>query len=429
MRLRYFLFGCASLLWGCNNIEDAKPAERDTFIHFYDATHNRSGVTAEITATGYVILANDSFPDGKQNIVVINTDMRGKRVSDEIIIPHGSARGLKTTPDGYYIIGDSIKTNLQSSDVADQVIYSARIFKTDQTGNVVNKIVMADRVHTSKITDIHGDAITLDANGNLIVLGSFKGAGATEKPFITSLSASTLDTLWSMQYNIIERDYVNSKSVHITSNGNVIWASDLTQSASAIRSSYLIIPYIQQNSTFENASQFGQTTDQTILVSDIQPAADAAFGYGVVGTYESTTGTNANIFFMRVDQFGNLISGSDRYFDGDALASNGKSVVATESNSEDNGDAIIATHDGGFIIGGSTKTSLNRGNGDDLLLIKVDGQGNVVWSKVFGGVGNETVSSIRETPDGGLLVCGSNNLNGLSSAFIMKTDKNGEVNN
>ena len=120
--------------------------------------------------------------------------------------------------------------------------------------------------------------------------------------------------------------------------------------------------------------------------------------------------------------------GSDRYFDGELLAANNQSVGATESSSDDSGDAVIATRDGGFILGGSMNTTPNRGNGGtDILLIKVDGQGNVVWNKIYGGTGDETVSSIRETADGGLLVCGSNNLSGLSSVFIMKTDMNGEL--
>lgn len=75
-------------------------------------------------------------------------------------------------------------------------------------------------------------------------------------------------------------------------------------------------------------------------------------------------------------------------------------------------------------------TTPNRGKGGkDIFLVKVDGDGNILWNKVLGGAGNETVSSIREMTDGSLLICGSNDVSGLSSIFIMKTDKNGELNN
>jgi len=73
-------------------------------------------------------------------------------------------------------------------------------------------------------------------------------------------------------------------------------------------------------------------------------------------------------------------------------------------------------------------TTLNRGKGGtDIFLVKVDAQGNVLWNKVLGGAGNETVNSIRETADGGLLICGSNDASDLSSIFVMKTDRNGEM--
>lgn len=430
MNLRYYLVGCLLFLWACNNIEDAKLAGRNTFIHFYEANHNIKGIAAEATDAGYIVLCNDSLRNGEQNNVIIQTDKNGEKIADDIILPYGYARSLKSTADGYYIIGDSIKRNEQTSNVADQFVYSARLFKLSTTGNVIRKIVMADRKNTSNITDIHGDAVTINANGDVIVLGSFKAVGSTEKPFITSLNSTTLDTIWSMQYNVIERDYVNSKSVHIAPTGNVIWASDLIQGSATLKSSYVIVPYIKENSTFENASQFGETTDQAISISDIQPAASAAFGYGIIGRYTSTTGTNPNLFFIRADQFGNIIKGSERYFDGESLGISNTPVDATQSSSDDSGDAITATSDGGFILGGSMVTTLNRGNGGkDILLIKVDGQGNVLWNKIFGGIGDETLNSIRETADGGLLICGSNNLNELSSAFIMKTDKNGELNN
>jgi len=38
------------------------------------------------------------------------------------------------------------------------------------------------------------------------------------------------------------------------------------------------------------------------------------------------------------------------------------------------------------------------------------------------------VSTIRETADGSLLLCGTNKVSGLSSIFLMKVDKEGNLN-
>jgi len=135
------------------------------------------------------------------------------------------------------------------------------------------------------------------------------------------------------------------------------------------------------------------------------------------------------MFFVRIDKDGSFISGSERFFDGE-LSEGNQAVTLGQSSSEDTGDAITSTQDGGFILAGSFITTPNRGRGGrDILLIKVDTQGNVIWNKIIGGEGDESVSSIRETSDGSLLICGANNVSGLSSIFIMKTDKNGELKN
>ena len=53
---------------------------------------------------------------------------------------------------------------------------------------------------------------------------------------------------------------------------------------------------------------------------------------------------------------------------------------------------------------------------------------NLLWKKLIGGSGDETVTSVRETPDGGLLVCGTNIVNGLATIMLVKTDANGDIN-
>lgn len=426
--LGIFLLTC----WGCENIEDATPANRNTFIRFYEAAHNLSGVGAEQTPEGgYIILGNEILANGATNSVVIRTNAQGQRIAQDVMLPGGVSKALKPAIDGYYVIGDSIKTNLESGDVSvfDLFIYSARLFKLNLNGEIVGKVVMADHHATSNITDVRGGAVTVRGDNEVLVLGTSKKAGlnTTEKPFLTAFDPITLTTVWHRTYEVIDRDYVNTKSVHIDDFGKIVWATALLRENQNFSRTYIGVPYMEANSTFENFSQFGEQTDQQLYPNDIQPAHTRAFGYGVVGTYATPAGLNSNMFFMRINQQGDIIEGSERYFDGELSADNA-AVTATESESEDTGDAIISTRDGGYVLAGSMLTTPDRGNGGkDILLIKVDGQGNVVWNKLLGGSGNETVASIRETTDGGLLICGTNDVSGLSSIFIMKTDSNGDL--
>ncbi|RAV99180.1 hypothetical protein [Pseudochryseolinea flava] len=429
MSSRLLLIVAALCCWACQNIEDATPAKRNTFIRFYEAPHNLSGVQAEPYEDGYLILGNEELANGNFNTVIIRTNDRGERLGQDIVLPDGSAKALKITTDGYYVLGDSIKVNIESGDgsVFDLIVSSTRLFKLNASGNIMKKIVIADP-RNQNITDVFGSSLTTNADGDVIVLGTFKAAAAsaTEKPFLVSLDPVSLDTNWVKRYEVLDRDYVNSRAVHINPDGKIIWATALLKESGNFARSYIGVPLIPENSTFENFSQYGEQTDQQLYPKDIQPSAGNI--YGVVGSYATPAGANGNLFFVRVSQNGDIIQGSERYFDGESLLANNDDVAASASSSDDTGDAIIATSDGGFVLAGSMLTTPNRGNGGkDILLIKVTSQGEIIWNKILGGAGDETVSSIREMADGGLLICGSNNVSGLSSIFMIKTTANGEL--
>lgn len=105
----------------------------------------------------------------------------------------------------------------------------------------------------------------------------------------------------------------------------------------------------------------------------------------------------------------------------------------------DQAQDILATPDGGYVITGNTfssDTQVTKNNGQsDVWLIKIDGTGQLLWQKSFGGSGFDAAHSVRPTSDGGLLVCGnsksfdgdvSENF-GENDIWIFKTDAQGEL--
>jgi hypothetical protein len=428
MKTHHFLIGVLACCWACNNIEDVAPSERNTFIQFYEKARNLEGISAEVTADGFVILANE-VDESNINGIFIYADRNGNETATErLILPRFSPKALKVTEDGYYVTGDRIKFNPTSENLFDLTVTSAMLYHIGLNGDTTS-MLRADTAKVAK-TDFHGSSVTVNGNGEVILLGTFKQARAQafERPFIAALNPSTLDTLWTKRYDVLERDYINTKSVHVTSTGNIIWASALLREAGDLSRTYLTIPYVKEKSVFINNDHYGENSDQELFANDIQPAEAPEFGYGVIGTYALPTGNESNMFFIRVDHSGNFIPGSERFFDGELSAGN-TAVTQGQSASDDTGDAITSTSDGGFILAGSMLTTTQRGNGGlDLFIVKVDAQGNILWNKIIGGEGDETVSSVREAGDGGLVICGSNNLSGLSSIFLIKTDKNGNLN-
>jgi hypothetical protein len=86
--------------------------------------------------------------------------------------------------------------------------------------------------------------------------------------------------------------------------------------------------------------------------------------------------------------------------------------------------------DGGYLLAGSSITSTARGNGGaDIFIIRIDPFGNMLWNQIIGGNGDESVSTVKETSDGGFLICGTLDLAGLTSMYVLKTDRNGELKN
>lgn len=92
---------------------------------------------------------------------------------------------------------------------------------------------------------------------------------------------------------------------------------------------------------------------------------------------------------------------------------------------EEYAHSIKQTPDGGFILCGYTKS---MGNGlEDVFVVKTDAQGNQEWSETFGGEFNDHGYYIACTNDGGYIYCGTTNSNWITKAFVSKINSIGEI--
>jgi len=103
--------------------------------------------------------------------------------------------------------------------------------------------------------------------------------------------------------------------------------------------------------------------------------------------------------------------------------------------------SIQQTDDGGYIIGGSSKSSASgdktaNSKGDlDYWIIKLDASGNKLWDKTIGGNNEEHLFSLQQTIDGGYILGGYSNSsisgdktasgNGNYDYWVVKLDANG----
>ncbi|MTV49393.1 hypothetical protein GJ688_10425 [Heliobacillus mobilis] len=94
-----------------------------------------------------------------------------------------------------------------------------------------------------------------------------------------------------------------------------------------------------------------------------------------------------------------------------------------------NDDEIIYIREeaDGYTILGNKKSTDTIGG--DIFLIKVNGQGGVEWRKTIGGREDEKAVSLQDTPDGGYLIVGYGALSSETGydIYLSKTDSHGKV--
>lgn len=95
----------------------------------------------------------------------------------------------------------------------------------------------------------------------------------------------------------------------------------------------------------------------------------------------------------------------------------------------ENGNYVIQTTDGGYIMAGST-TSFGEG-GRDVYVVKTNAAGDVQWTKTFGGaLDNDYGYCIQQTSDGGYIVSGDAALDGFTGEidfYLIKLTASGDT--
>lgn len=94
---------------------------------------------------------------------------------------------------------------------------------------------------------------------------------------------------------------------------------------------------------------------------------------------------------------------------------------------KDNGWAVRETDDGGYIVAGFTNSF---GAGEmDVYLIRTDTGGDTLWTKTYGGEGEELGWDVQRTADGGFIIAAQTASlgNGEIDAYLIKTDADGKT--
>jgi predicted Rdx family selenoprotein len=90
----------------------------------------------------------------------------------------------------------------------------------------------------------------------------------------------------------------------------------------------------------------------------------------------------------------------------------------------DGSSSVQLTDEGGYIITGITASSKLLIY--DILLMKTDGEGELLWRKTFGGVYSDWGYEVQQTSDGGYIIIGEIGTLFGTDALLIKTNSDGE---
>ncbi len=130
-----------------------------------------------------------------------------------------------------------------------------------------------------------------------------------------------------------------------------------------------------------------------------------------IGGYSDSLNQNGvfDAVLSRLDRYGNL-----------------KWIKHYASPENDFGLYMAQLRDGSFFMVGEVNTG--NQNGIDVLLLKLDTAGNLIWKKSFGGPGDQSLQFADTTENGNVIACGyASSPNGDNDVLLVHLDTSGNI--
>ena len=268
---------------------------------------------------------------------------------------------------GIYFLGATTSSGSGQAD--------ASIMKLDDNGQVIWA-----RTIGASFLDV-GSSMTLAADGGLVCAGSTKSFnGNTPDDLYFFKVDSTGDMVWSKTFSAGELD-VATAILRTADDGFAITGFTVVDSTRHV----LLIRTDANGDTLFTRIYMGAGDEQGV---EFFETADG--GFVITGkTFPQLPG-EADILLMRTDALGNVLWAK----------SYGESFW-------DEGAGVMQLADSNYLISGST-ISFGQGN-FDILLMKTDTAGNILWGKTYGGLYVDASYTARENSDGSIVTSGYSN--------------------
>ena len=354
---------------------------------------------------GYIVAGNTYSDDG---------DVNNKREGSDIwVVKLDSAGGI----------------DWQSTFGGSNDDFAQAILQTADGGYIVAGYTFSD---DGQVTGNNGGAdywvIKLDSTGGLVWEKCF---GGSDDDYATSIqqtddegyvvAGTTRSRDGDVSHNFGHSDFW---VIRLDRTGNLIWerslggsSNDFAQSVYKTADAGYVIAGLTRST---DGSVSGNKGEYDFWIVKLDAAGEFLWQNCLGGSF-----SDGAYSIQQTEDDGYIVAGYAYSDDGDVSRNNGGSdawVVRLDSNGtmaweksiggseNDFAQSIIQTDDGGFIAYCCTSSNDGdvRGNhGDyDFWLVKLDGEGGIIWQKCFGGTAEDIAYCAQQTSDGGYVVAG-----------------------
>jgi hypothetical protein len=342
----------------------------------------------QTTDGGFIIVGSYDKGTGFTDVYLIRITANGDTLWTKTYGGSGNDEGISVqqTSDGGYIIAGYT----DSFGVGNYDVY---LIRTNPGG---------DTLWTKTYGGINWDMgrnVKQTFDGGYIICGHSDSFGAGFSDIYLIRTDSIGNALWTKTYGGTSVD-LGSAVQQTTDSGFIIAGYTFSFGAG---DQYVYLIRTDANGTDLWSKTYGGTSNNS--GSSVQQTSDG--GYIIAGGTSFGAG-NADVYLIKTDTVGDTLW--TKTFGGTNF---------------DEGYAVQQTIDSGYIIAGVTE-SFGVGN-YDIYLIKTDINGDSLWTKTFGGSGNDDCGTVQQTSDGGYIIAGYSESFGVGvqDVYVIKTDSNG----
>jgi len=366
-----------------------------SFLLLYSACAKKSSTTSDSTSNSDN--QTTSSYEAPKNVVfgktILDPDATQSKDYEE-----SASDVIKTSGGDYVVVGTSISWEWPMPDNMDDIL----IVKLDGTsGNVIwNK-----KIHLRNFD--RATSVVEDNDGNYVLTG-FTSSDDANKSDVFFGKVDPQGNVLTKKAIKITKNYDGGYSISKTADGGFIIGGE---AGSSHNEDFMMLK-VDQNGNKQWWKKFSDHPDNSAY--DAIEASDGNFY--LVGK-KRIDDRHEDIRIIKTNSKGNKIW--DKTYGGDK---------------EDIGEGIIESENNTFVVVAGT---LSYGKAGDVLLMKINSDGEVIWQNNYGG---DKLDQLREydgnsvsgrhltkTPNGGFLVSGDSNSFSSGGLWVFKTNSSGSL--